>query len=57
MQTTSAIEEALDKQPTLTRHFMTLARETRLSHAYLFSGMTGCGKKGAGVERCDASFL
>ena len=45
MQTTSAIEEALDKQPTLTRHFMTLAQEARLSHAYLFSGMTGCGKK------------
>lgn len=41
----TVIDIATEKQPDLTSHFMGLAQATRLSHAYLFSGMTGSGKK------------
>ncbi|GAX08625.1 DNA polymerase III subunit delta' [Secundilactobacillus silagincola] len=39
------IEQAESKQSQLMRHFIHLVLTNRLSHAYLFSGLPGCGKR------------
>lgn len=39
------IEQAKSKQPQLMQHFIHLVTTNRLSHAYLFSGLPGCGKR------------
>jgi DNA polymerase III, gamma/tau subunits len=39
------IEQAESKQPQLMQHFIHLVMTNRLSHAYLFSGLPGCGKR------------
>ncbi|MCH5462225.1 DNA polymerase III subunit delta' [Lactobacillus sp. LC28-10] len=39
------IEQAESKQPQLMQHFIHLVATKRLSHAYLFSGLPGCGKR------------
>lgn len=39
------IEQAENKQPHLMKHFIHLVTTNRLSHAYLFSGLPGCGKR------------
>lgn len=41
----SLIAQAQRKQSQLTTHFMQLVQRNRLSHAYLFAGMPGCGKR------------
>lgn len=45
MITKTTINEAQEKQPKLYSHFLHLVQQTRLSHAYLFAGLAGCGKK------------
>ncbi|WP_203649548.1 DNA polymerase III subunit delta' [Secundilactobacillus yichangensis] len=39
------IEQAESKQPQLLQHFIHLVTTNQLSHAYLFSGLPGCGKR------------
>ncbi|ANZ64059.1 hypothetical protein AYR62_08195 [Secundilactobacillus paracollinoides] len=45
MITETTINEAQQKQPKLYAHFMHLVQQNRLTHAYLFAGLAGCGKK------------
>lgn len=45
MTTQTIIEQATQKQPQLAAHFLHLVTTGRLSHAYLFSGLPGCGKQ------------